>query len=74
MFFNPDLENVNIEIKEKIIIEMLNLLKCNSKNANMKFLDDKYSIAFGKKNGRIIEHAIIINKSVTGLRTRKYEF
>ena len=66
--------NASTDIYEKLIIELLNLLKCNSKNANLKILDSSYSSAFGKKNDRIIEHCFVINKSATGLRTRKYEF
>ena len=62
------------EEKEKVIIEMLILLKSNSKTANMKFLNSSYSMAFGKKNGRIISNAYIINKSVTGIRTIANEF
>ena len=61
-------------ITSQIIIQLLNLLKFNSVNANFKFLGQKYSSAFGKKNGRIIEHATIISKSVTGIRESRYEF
>ena len=52
----------------------MNLLKCNSTNANFKFLNSKYSSAFGKKNDRIVDHATIISKSVTGIRESRYEF
>jgi CRISPR-associated endonuclease Csn1 len=68
------LEILPIETKEQIIIEILKLLKCNSANANFKFLNEKYSSAFGKKNDRIIEHAKIITKSVTGIKEHYYEF
>ncbi len=75
MMFLPTLEeNKNLEIYEKLVTELLHLLKCNSTNANLKFLDASYSSAFGKRNERIIKNAVVINKSVTGLRTRKYEF
>ena len=67
-------EQFAIEEKENIIKQLLNLLKFNSTNANFKFLNNKYSSAFGKKHSRIIEHAIIISKSVTGIREKKYEF
>ena len=68
-----NLSVVDIENKEKIIIELLNLLKCNSKTANFKFLNNKYSSAFGKKNGRIISNAIIKSTNTTGLRGKEYE-
>lgn len=64
----------SLEEKENIIKQLLNLLKCNSTNANFKFLNSNYSSAFGKKNNRIIEHATIISKSVTGIRENRYEF
>ena len=67
-------ENREMEIYEELVIELLHLLKCNSVNANLKFLDNSYSSAFGKKHRRIIESATVIHKSVTGLRSRKYEF
>ncbi len=75
MFSIKDEEvKLEIEAKEKVIIQLLKLLKCDSDTANLKFLDNSYSMAFGKKNGRIIDHATIINKSVTGLRSRRNEF
>ena len=67
-------EIYDIETKENIIKQLFNLLKFNSANANFKFLNQKYSSAFGKKNHRIIEHATIISKSVTGIRESRYEF
>lgn len=67
-------ECFDLETKENIIKQLFNLLKFNSVNANFKFLSQKYSIAFGKKNGRIIDHATIISKSVTGIRESRYEF
>ena len=65
---------LNLEEKENIIKQLMNLLKCNSTNANFKFLNSKYSSAFGKKNDRIVDHATIISKSVTGIRESRYEF
>ena len=67
-------DKLNLDEKEQTIIQLLNLLKFNSTNANFKFLNQSYSSAFGKKHSRIIEHATIISKSVTGIRESKYEF
>ena len=66
--------SLSIEEKENIIKQILNLLNCKSDNANFKFLNEKYSSAFGKKNGRMIDHAVIISKSTTGIREKQYEF
>ena len=74
MFKINNIELLTMEEKEIIIKQMLNLLKTNSLNANLKILNSKYSIAFGKKNGRTISHATIINKSVTGIYEVKNEF
>lgn len=68
------IDNYDITLKEKTLLELFKLLKFNSACANLKHLNSKASIAFGKKNDRVIEHAIIINKSVTGLKERRYEF
>ena len=65
-------EKLNIEDKEKAILEMFKLLKFNSSTANLKFLNS--SIAFGKKHSRIINHSIIINQSTTGLWEQTNEF
>lgn len=67
-------ENFDIETKENIIKQLFNLLRFNSTNANFKFLNQKYSSAFGKKHGRTVEYATIISKSITGIRESKYEF
>lgn len=74
MFSTDVLSRIESDKKEKIIIEMLKLLKIDSQNANLKFLNNKYSMAFGKKNDRTIPTAIIINKSVTGIWENKDEF
>ena len=66
--------NCTLENKEMLIIQLLGLLRCNSINANLKFLDKNYSMAFGKKCNRIIEHAIVYNQSVTGIKETTYEF
>lgn len=74
-YINIDsLNNISIEDKEKVLLELFKLLKFNSFCADLKILDSKASSAFGKKNGRIISNAIVINKSVTGLKERRYEF
>jgi CRISPR-associated endonuclease Csn1 len=57
----------SVENKEKIIIQLTKLLNCKSDNANFKFLSDSYSSAFGKKNGRTIEHCSYVSKSVTSI-------
>lgn len=63
---------ISIEYEEKAITELLKLLSFNSQNANFKYI--KHSLAFGKKNDRIIDHATLITQSVTGLKERTYEF
>lgn len=63
-----NLEQNTLKEKEKIIIELTKLLNCRSENANFKFLNAKYSSAFGKKNNRIIQYGIVINRSTTGLK------
>lgn len=72
-FCYDNLNDLTIELKEKIIIEMLKLLKTNSETANLKFLDSTYSMAFGKKHGKTVENCQIINKSVTGIYEDSYE-
>ena len=80
MYYNlkDELRNIiddskqTIEKTEIAIIELLKLLKFNSKNANFKHLN--HSSAFGKKNDRIIDHAKLITQSVTGLKEQIYEF
>ena len=64
--------SISIEYEEKAITELLKLLSFNSQNANFKYIER--SLAFGKKNGRIIDHATLITQSVTGLKERTYEF
>ncbi|MGN1371743.1 MAG: type II CRISPR RNA-guided endonuclease Cas9 [Candidatus Coprovivens sp.] len=64
----------NVQEKENIIKQLTLLLNCRSDNANFKFLNDKYSSAFGKKNDRIIESCFVSNLSVTGLKESKHEF
>lgn len=66
-------QDLIIEEKENIIIQLTKLLNCRSDNANFKFLDSSYSSAFGKKNGRIIEDTCVVSLSVTGVKKRNYE-
>lgn len=74
-YVNVDyLNNISIVDKEKALLELFKLLKFNSACANLKILDSQASSAFGKKNGRIISNATVINTSVTGLKERRYEF
>lgn len=74
MFKINNIDDLTVEQKEIIIKQMFNLLKPNSLTANLKQLNSKYSMAFGKKHNRIISHMKIINKSVTGIYEVKNEF
>lgn len=69
-----NIDSLTVHEKEIIIIQMFRLLKFNSECANLKELDNKLSMAFGKKEKRIIEHGKIIYYSVTGLYEDIYEF
>lgn len=60
-------ENFTAEEKVNIIKQLTKLLNCKSDNANFKTLSEKYSSAFGKKNGRIIETTKINSFSTTGI-------
>lgn len=66
-------QNLTIDEKENIVIQLTKLLNCRSDNANFKFLDSSYSSAFGKKNDRIIEDTCVIHLSVTGVKKSNYE-
>lgn len=75
--FQTLLASINIKImsteeKEKMIIELLKLLKCNSATANLDFID------FGERYGRMmkknIKNALIINQSTAGIWEKQYEF
>lgn len=68
------LNELEISKKETVIMELFKLLKFNSTNANLKELNEKMSSNFGKKNGRIINHATILNNSVTGIYRSTDEF
>ena len=64
-----NIEINDIKTKEEIIKQLTKLLNCKSDNANFKFLNDKYSLAFGKKNGRIITKFKLNNISTSGVHT-----
>lgn len=68
MMINYDnIESNNVENKENIIKQLTKLLNCKSDNANFKFLNNKFSSAFGKKHGRTIEKFSLINLSASGI-------
>ena len=67
-------DGLSMEEKENVIKQLLGLLKFNSTTANFKFLNQKYSSELGRKKSRVIDHATIISKSVTGIREAKYDF
>lgn len=69
-----NIEKVSIENKEIIIKELLRLLRYNSETANFKLLDKKWNERFGRKSGKTITHATIINRSITGIWEQKDEF
>ena len=66
-----DLTNLSEEQKEKTIIELMKLLKCDDQTADFKFLNESFSSEFGRKKGRTIKNCIIYNKSKTGIKTGK---
>lgn len=67
------LNNISTEDKEKVLLELFKLLKFNNDSANLKILDSQSS-SFGRKHDKTISSATVINKSVTGLKERRYEF
>ena len=60
----------DIEQKEGIIKQLTKLLNCKSNNANFKFLNNSYSMSFGKKDHKIISNLKLINSSSTGIYTK----
>ncbi len=68
------LENgiLEMERKETVIKELLNMLKCNSQNANLKEIG--LTDRTGRKSNQTIAHAAIIHKSTTGIKEWKDEF
>lgn len=65
-----DMSTLTIEDKENMIIQLTKLLNIKSECAN--FQNYGHSLAFGKKNGRIIEKSSVITKSVTGIQQHSY--
>lgn len=67
-----DIEKLAQNEIEQIIVEIVKMYSCSSLNANLSAfgLGDR----MGRLSGYNVDSGIIINKSVTGLRTRKYEF
>lgn len=64
--------NLSIEEKEDVIKQLFKMLRCDGVNANLK----KYNLneRCGRLKGKKIEHGVIISKSVTGIKEKKYEF
>ena len=62
--------------KVDVIKQLFIMLKCNSTNANLEKLNGttKFSSRVGRLSGVNVTTATIINKSITGLKERKYEF
>lgn len=69
-----DNRNCTLENEEKLAIQLLGLLRCNSTNADLQFLNSNYSKSFGRKKNKTVEHAIVYNQSVTGIKETTYEF
>lgn len=69
---NKIIYNLDLEKKREMIKRIFIMLKASKTNVNLK------DIGLTEREGRItfsnIGHATIINKSVTGLRSRRYEF
>jgi len=78
-FYNLALEDKldkNSISKVDAIKQLFIMLKCNSTNANLEKLNGttKFSSRVGRLSGVNVSTATIINKSITGLKERKYEF
>lgn len=67
-----NVNDLDIDDLEKIIIELLKLYHCNSANADLS----KYGLGnrIGRLSGINITNGTIINKSCTGIKSKKYEF
>lgn len=66
---------LSLEEKVKLIKELLNMLRANSMNANLKFLDTKgLDDRVGRLSGISITEGTLIYQSTTGLKHNKYEF
>ena len=81
-FYNLPLDTTYEELRKgtiskvSIIKQLFIMLKCNSTNASLEKLNK--TVKFNDRVGRIsnvnVTNATIINKSVTGLKERRYEF
>ena len=71
---NDVYSTIKLEDKEKLIKELLRLLKYNSSTASLKFLGSEFADGYGRKKGQSITHATIYNKSISGLKGNKNEF
>ncbi len=74
-FIKNDKDDKDDKEKSKldIILELFKLLKCAPINANLKVLENKLTDREGRVQKKNI-NGIIIQKSPTGLKVRKYEF
>ena len=79
----PEIENyfkfhkvneLSIDVKENIIREFLKLLGFNNGVADFKKYGDNYPKSIGRKTKLSINHAKIINYSITGIWEQTYEF
>jgi len=67
-----DINSLNQENIEKLILELVKIYSCKSITANLK--DFNLGDSIGRLGGYNIDHAILINKSVTGLMEYRNEF
>lgn len=68
---NLNFDNLTIDDKKTIIVELFKLFHCNSVNANLK----KFGLSdrIGRLSGYNVNECIIINKSSTGIKESYYE-
>lgn len=69
-----DIENISMELKEQTLLELFKMTKFSSLTANLKVLNPSAPDRLGRIKDKTIEHAIIVNKSVTGLMEYRNEF
>ena len=65
-------DNLNLDQKKKIIMELFKMYHCNSKNANLSEFGLGDNV--GRMSGNNITSGTIISKSVTGIWESQYEF
>lgn len=65
-------DNLNLDQKKKIIMELFKMYHCNSKNANLSEFGLGDNV--GRMSGNKITSGTIISKSVTGIWESQYEF